>query len=317
MPSMNSRTAAVIDPILSNHARGYRNAAFVADKLFPRVPVPNRAMTVLKFGKESFRKLNTRRAPGSNVKRVQYGYGSDTIALVQDALEAVVPVEHQQEAEKVPGVDLGANAINMVLDVVDLGLEIEAATLARDATKYASSNKTTLLGQYRWAGSTAVPLQDVNTGKEAIRRMTGRRPNVMVAGPTALAALKGHAAIKEQFKYTSRDSITLAMLAAYFELDEVVAGDAVYLPETAADTVAATDVWGNDVILAWVPRGTSNFMVPAFGYTYELMGYPQVEAPYYSRETKSWIYPTTTERKPYLVGADAGYLIKDAGAVPA
>jgi len=68
---MNTRTAAVVDPILSSYARGFRNADFVSHLLFPRAPVPNRAMRVLRFGKESFRMLNTRRAPGADKRRVQ------------------------------------------------------------------------------------------------------------------------------------------------------------------------------------------------------------------------------------------------------
>lgn len=314
---VNQRTAQVIDPILSNHARGYRNSTFISGALFPRVPVPNRAMTLLKFGKEAFRKLNTRRAPGSNVKRVQYGYGADTIALIQDALEGLVPTEHQQEAQKVPGIDLGANAIQMVLDVVDLGLEYDSAILARTAANYDNDHKLALVGADRWSGADSDPGDDISTANEVIRGYIGRKANTLVLGPSAAKALKRHPKIKEQFKYTSKDSITLAMLAAFFEVENVVAGDAVYLPETALDTAKATDIWGDDAILAYVPQNGANFMMPSYGYTYELLGYPQVEQPYYSRETKSWIYPTTTERRPYLVGADAGFLFQNAGAAAA
>ena len=63
---VNQRTAGVVDPILSTHARGYRNLEFIGHLLFPRVTVPTRSMRVLKFGKESFRMLNTRRAPGAD-----------------------------------------------------------------------------------------------------------------------------------------------------------------------------------------------------------------------------------------------------------
>lgn len=311
---LNTQTAAVISPILSNHARGYRNATMVSHLLFPRVSIPSRSMSVLKFGKEGFRKLNTRRAPGTNVKRVQYGFDAGTIALVQDALEGVVPIEHQQEAAKVPGVDLGAGAINMVLDVVDLSLEFDAAQLARAPANYDAAHKLALAGADRWSSETSDPGDDIGNASEVIRRFTGRRPNTLMLGPSAAKALKNHPKIKEQFKYVSKDSVTLEMLAAYFQLERVVAGDAVYLPETADDNVAAIDVWGDDAILAWVPTTAGNYMVPSYGYTYELMGFPQVETPYYDRPSKSWIYPTTVERRPYLVGADAGFLLQNAGA---
>jgi hypothetical protein len=234
MAPINTRQAAVVDPILSTHARGYRNAEFISPSLFPRAPVPNRAMRQLKFGKESFRLLNTKRAPGSNVKRIQYGYASDPISLVQDALEGIVPIEHQQEAQSVPGVDLGAGAVSMVLDALDLGLEYDCATMARNAANYAASNKVTLTTTARWTQSASTPIDDIKAANEAIRRMTGRNGNTLILGPNAKNALTKHASIKDQFKYTSAQSITLAMLAALLELENVVCGKAVYLPETAA-----------------------------------------------------------------------------------
>jgi len=312
MPPVNTRTAAVVDAILSTHARGYRNAEFISHLLFPRVTVPNRSMRVLKFGKEAFRMMNTRRAPGANKLRVQYGYASDPISLVQDALEGVVPIEHQQEAMSVPGIDLGQGAINMVLDVVDLGLEYECAQMARTLGNYAVSNRVTLTTTARWTQTASTPRADIKAANEAIRRMTGRYANTLILGPNARNALTEHASIKDQFKYTSAQSITLAMLAATLELENVVVGKAVYLPETAAETVAATDIWGDDAILAYVPTA-GNYQVPAYGYTYELSGYPQVEQPYFERANDSWIYPAKTERRPYIVGADAGFLFQNAG----
>lgn len=313
MAPVNIRTAAVVDPILSTHARGYRNLEFIAHLLFPRVSIPNRSMRVIKFGKEAFRMMNTRRAPGADKKRVQYGYASDPISLVQDALEGVVPIEHQEEAMAVPGIDLGQGAVNMVLDVIDLGHEYEAAQLARTLGNYAASNRVTLTGADRWTSDTSDPLGDIDAGKEAIRRLIGRYPNTLTLGPSAFNALKRHPKIREQFKYTSAQSITTEMLAAYFDVRRVIVGKAVWLPETAAETSAASDVWGDDAILAYVPETGNNFQVPSFGYTYELTGYPQVEVPYFERSNDSWIYPTKAERRTYLTGAEGGFLFQNAG----
>ena len=311
---LNSRTAAVVDPILSTHARGYRNAMYISDMLFPRVRIPNRSMRVLKFGKESFRMMDTRRAPGADKKRVQYGYASDPVSLVQDALEGFVPIEHQEEAMNIPGVDLGANAIDMVMDVIDLGLEFECANMARDPGNYGAGNKLALTGTDRWSDPASDPKGDMDAAKEAIRRKIGRYPNTLELGPSAKTALCNHPTIKEQFKYTSKDSITVEMLAAYFEMDRVVVGKAVYLPETAGDDDTATDVWGDDAILAYVPTAGDNFRVPSYGYTYELNGFPLVQQPYWENSNDSWIYPMKVERRPYLVGAEGGFLFQNAGA---
>ncbi|WP_275789703.1 major capsid protein [Pararhizobium gei] len=312
--ALNLRTAAVIDPILSTHARGYRNSTFISTALFPRVSIPNRSMRVIRFGKEAFRMLNTRRAPGTDKKRVQYGYASDAVALVQDALEGVVPVEHQEEAESVPGIDLGAGAINMVLDVLDLNLEYETAQIARNAASYDANHKLALVGAARWTGANSDPKADIDAGKEMIRRSIGRYPNTLTLGPNAGNGLKNHPKIKEQFKYTSKDSITTDMLAAYLDVKKVVIGSAVFLPETVDDAALANDVWGDDAILAYVPETGDNFQVPSYGYTYELRGYPLVEQPYFENKSDSWIYPTKVERRPILTGAEGGFLFQNAGA---
>lgn len=314
MAPLNTRTAAVVDPILSTHARGYRNAEFISHLVFPRVTIPNRSMRVLKFGKESFRMMNTRRAPGANKKRVQYGYASDPVSLVQDALEGLVPVEHQEEAQAVPGINLAEGAINMVLDIIDLGHEYEAAQLARTPGNYAAANRVALAGGDRWSSDTSDPQADVDEAKEAIRRMIGRYPNTLTLGPSAFNALKRHPKVKEQFKYTGRDSITTAMLAAYFDVDRVIVGKAVWLPETVGEDRPASDVWGDDAILSYVPTTGDNFQVPSYGYTYELRGYPQVRQPYFENSNDSWIYPTTTERRVILTGAEGGFLFQNAGA---
>lgn len=315
--ALNQRTAAVVDPILSTHARGYRNSTFISADLFPRVSIPNRSMRTIRFGKESFRLLNTRRAPGADRKRIQYGYADDPVSLAQDSLEAVVPVEHQQEAEAVPGIDLAAGAVNMVLDVLDLTLEVDSAKLARDASKYDANHKLALVGGDRWTNDNSDPKGDIDAAKEAIRRSVGRYPNTLALGPNAANALKNHPKIKEQFKYTSKDSISVEMLAAYFDVKKVVVGAAVYLPETSDDSALANDVWGDDAIIAYVPELGNNFQVPSYAYTYELLGYPQVNKPYFEDRNGSWIYPTTIERRATITGSEAGFLIQNAGAASA
>ncbi len=100
--AMTTQQAGVVDVVLSNFARGYSNQEFIAGRVFPIVDVPARNMRLLKFGKEGFRKLATRRAPGAPILTVQYGYASDPVSLAQDALQGVVPVETQEEASRVP-----------------------------------------------------------------------------------------------------------------------------------------------------------------------------------------------------------------------
>lgn len=311
MRAMNTLQAGVVDVVLSNYARGYTNSEFIFYSLFPQATIPSRNVRLIKFGKESFRKLNTRRAPGAPILTVQYGYASDPVSLAQDALQGLVPVETAEEAARVPGINLGQTAVSMVMQNLDLGTEIDAANMARNAANYAASNKEALAGASRWNDPNSDPAADIADAKEAIRSRIGRYPNRLVLGAPVFKALKAHSKVKEQFKYTSADSITAAMLAAYFELEQVLVGKAIYLPDGTPDDSPAIDVWGKDAILAFVPTGT-NWMMPSYAYTYTLDGYPTVETPWYDRDIRSWKYPMTVERRPFITGADAGFLFQTA-----
>lgn len=308
--AMNSRQAQVIDPILSTQARAYSNAEFIGTRILPYADIPNRSMQVIRFGKDAFRKyLDTRRAPGAETRRVQFGYASDPVALKQEALEALVPDEIAGDAKSVPGVDLAATSIQGVQDIIGLGREAEIAGIVQNPATYGANNKMALAGASKWSDPASKPSEDIRDGREAVRRMIGRKPNVLVLGPTVFNVLAEHPAIMDKFKYTSHDSLTEAMLAKYFQVDEVIVGNAVALAEGAADDAPADDIWGNNAILLY--RAGSNFMVPAFGYTYRLKGFPAVEQPYYERNRKSWIYPVTEEFRPYVTGPEGGFLFQN------
>lgn len=309
---MNPGQARVIDPILTEVAIGYSNPDRVGRTLFPAIPIGQRGGRVIKFDRSAFRKHNARRAPGSKVKRVQYGYTSDPIALVQDALEGIVPWEIMDEAQAVPGIDLGNMAVNQVMNAITLIEEIEQAELATDASLYDNDHKAALTGSDKWSHADSDPGAQMDDYKEKVRGSIGQYPNTLVLSPLAAKALRRNPKILEQFKYTQSSIITLDMLRAYFDLETIVVGKAVYVAENAPEDTAPTDVWGNNAVLGYVPaQGARAQGEPAYGYTYQLAGYPMVEEAYEERSEKSWIYPVTHERRPYLVGATAGFLVQN------
>jgi hypothetical protein len=305
--------ARVIDPILSEIAQGYKNSAMVGMNLFPSVPVMQRGGKIISFSKEDFALYNTIRAPGTNTKRVQFGYTSGNYALEQHALEAVAPWEHQQEASQVAQINLAAMAVRKTQNIIALRLEKAQADLATTAASYAAGNKTTLSGTSQWSDytGTSSPSKDIETAREAIRTQIGKRGNTVIMGAAVWAKVKQHPAIIDRIKYTGRDSVTTEMLAALWDVDRVLVGDAVYTD--ASGTM--TDVWGKFVVVAYTNTGSvADFGEPSYGYTYRLDGAPYVEQGYSDRNAKSDIYPVTDEVSPVLTAAISGYLISAAVA---
>ena len=303
---MNAASTRVINPILTTVAQGYSQADLVGHPLFPLVPVEISGGQVLEFGKESFKLYNSRRAPGGATKRISFGYLGKPFALYNDALEAPVPREFLRDAKVMPGLDLGQRAVVLVMRSLLLGLEVAQATLATDANQYDSNHKITLSGTSKWSDPASDPIAQMDTYKEAIRSSVGIRPNTLLLSANAYSAAKTNKAIKDQFKYTTADSVTPEMVARAFDVKRLVIGEAV----TSDDAGTISDVWGNTAILAYVPEVPTSIEVPSYGYTYTMQGHPLVEEPYYDNNAKSWIYGVGFERIPVLSGITSGFLIQ-------
>lgn len=318
MPQQTTAQSRVINPILTTHAQGYLRPGNVGRFLFPVANVAAYGGQVLEFGKESFRRYNTKRAPGSATKRITFGYAGKPYAIVPEALEALVPYENLNDAAQVPGIDLASDSIDVVLDVLELAHEYACADMARAAANYDSSHKAALTGTSRWAGSAGDPSTDIKDAVEAVRTSTGVRPNTVILSPSAFAACTLNAKIIDRLKYTSADAVTTQILARLWNVANVVVGDAVGA-SGSADTLS--DVWGDDVIVAYVaPAAGGNSRSaarPSYGYTYTITGMPLVRNPYQEENALSWVYPVSADRTPVLSGITAGYLIQDAGAAPA
>lgn len=314
MPQLSNSQARVIDPILTEVARGYVNSLPVGQLLFPRVPVSQRGGRIITFGKEDFMLYNNlQRAPGQNTKRVQFGYAGAAFALLDYSLEGQVPIETQQEAEAVPGIDLAQRTIVGVQNIMANRLEIAQAALATNAANYGANNKVTLAGTAQWSDTSGVsdPFADIEAGKESIRSQTGQYPTTMVIGPKVFSRLKVHPKIVGRLQYTTTAIATEEILAALFDIPQLKVGRAVY----ATDAGQFVDAWGKDVVMAYTPIASlASQGTPSYGYTYQLTQMPLVEEPYADRNAKSWLYPVDDAVAPVIAGAESGYVIKGAVA---
>lgn len=310
MAPLNTNTARVVDPVLSGIAQGYRHAQRVGNVLFPPINVGQRGGRVIEFGRESFFNYKARRAPGANAKMIQFGYEGKPYLLEQYSLDVPIPREHSEEAQAVPGIDLGKRAVNVAMDTLTLTLEIEQAELATNPANYDANHKVSFADGAGWGNhADSNPIDDVLSAKDAVRRSCGMEPNRMVIGARPYLSLQRHPTIVERFKYTTADSITPKMLAGLFDLEEVVVGKASYIEEK--DENLFKDAWGNAAVLAYTPTQDAALEQPSFGYTYTLKGHPFVEPPRWEGSQRSWVYGVTYERAPVLTGITSGFLFQN------
>lgn len=314
MPVSNAG-ARVIDPILTTVAQGYSTQEFVGEHLFPTVFVDQSGGQVIEFDRDAFRLYNSRRSPGANTAEIQFGHFGRPFALQNHRLQGVVPREHQRDAAQVAGIDMGSVGVNATMRALAMGLEVDRAVLATTAGNYPASNRLALAGATRWSQATGVPLTDIDAGREAIRQACGLYPNVAIFSALAFNACKNNANVVQRFQYngaagTDASMITPAMLAGLFNIKKLMVGAAVYWN----DANQPVDVWGNNVVLAYVPEtpdGMRSQYDPSYGYTYTMRGHPLAEQAVWDNDKASWKYPVVLERAPVLSGITAGYLIQN------
>lgn len=316
MSQLSPGQARVVDPIQTERARGYANSEYVGSLIFPRVFVDTYGGQVIEFDSANFKPAKTRRAPGATVAKKQAGYAGKPYVITSRAQDAVVPKELKLDAQNGPGIDLQSDTVDLVVDTMALEMELRQSALVRNTANLQVGNYVTLSGASRWTQSTATITADIRAGREAIRRSVGRYPNTCIISPSAFNACDEQDSIRERLKYTTKDTLTEEMLAALFNVRNLRIGAAVY--DDDADVRA--DVWGDDVILAYVPENVLKTPVnrrskatAAAGYTYTIEGHPSVGMFEWDRSVRSWVAPIDDDAEPVIAMKGAIYVIKNAG----
>ncbi len=310
--SNNLGQVRVVDPVLTNHMIGYRNSEFIGHCLFPFANIMQRGGRVIRFGKEDFRQVIARRAPGATTTSIQFGYESDPVALIQEALDVLIPREFIQDATQVPHIDLSIKYLNKTMKKLLLNLEIEHAALATNRDSYTAGGVEVVSGSDKWSDPASDPYQMFLDWMETVRRRIGVYPNVAEMGANVFNAIRSHPKIVNRYQHTTPDAITEDILAKLFGLREIKVGRAVYIPANAPLDANPVDIWPDTLTLAYVPESgdTGDMEEPSFGYTYRYMNHPEVEMAEWNRDRKSWQHGLTYERNPYITASDAGYLVE-------
>ncbi|MDL8055111.1 hypothetical protein QS941_26125, partial [Escherichia coli] len=244
----------VVDPVLTSIARGYKNAAFIGERIFPVVLTDKEGVRVPTFGKTAFVEYDTERAVGAD-SNVLVREKTGTLDLVLGEHDLAAPVDYREQAESMFNEE--SKAIRRATNGVNLRRELIAARLAQDEKVYRTGHVKKLTASDRWAGGKGDPIGVIEAGMEAVRTATGLRPNLMTMGAGVMALLKFHPAIQAAIGANERKRITTEILQDLFQIEEIVIGAPVSLPSMKAamdkNSVPA-DIWGDNLMLHYVGK---------------------------------------------------------------
>ena len=257
---------------------------FVADKIFPIIPVDKQANLYNRYSKSQWRKTNAqKRAPGTESVGTGYditrdNYYCDVYAIHKD-------IDDQDRAAADSEWQLDKDATNLVSNDLLLMREIgwqdtffKTGVWATDLAGVAATPNATQFLQ--WDQSASDPIQQFATLQEAFIQQSGRKANKLTLGAHAYNALKNHPDLIDRIKYTQRGIVTTDLIATLLDVEKVYVTYASVaqgpsMDGAEADDAAATYSWVADAksaLLCYAPDSAS-LLTPSAGYTFNWKGY--------------------------------------------
>src|SRR3990167_3594261 len=227
-------TEVHIDAALSNISIAFSNDSYVADKVFPLVPVDKNSDYYFTFTRDFwFRNSVALRGPGSRYPAGGFEISNTQYICINRALS--FPMPRETIANQDAAIDLRTDGAEWLAQQFQLDREIALATKIFDASAWNSS--VTKSGTGQWSDyANSDPIGDIETGKETVKKAIGRYPNVMLMGAEVWDKLKFHPDLLDIYKHTELAVLKPPQVAAVFDgIEQLLVGDAIR--NTAAEGV--------------------------------------------------------------------------------
>jgi len=252
-----------IDQPLTNISIAYRNDKYIADQIFPIVPVAKKSDVYFVFDKGAwFRDEAQLRSPGTRAQRSDYALTTASYVCLNYALGKPVPDETRDNADAPlrPSIE----AAEFVADKLELAMERRVATLITTAANWATSSSPTT----QWSSDTSDPFNDIDGAVDGVISSIGQFPNVAVMSWDVWRRLKNHPDLLDRVKFTRPGgSPEVTDIAGWFGLDKVLVGLSLYDSAEEGQTASMTYIWGDDFWVGYVPQSPA-LMTPAAGYVF-------------------------------------------------
>lgn len=295
-----------VNAYLSKVARGYTNSAFIAENLFPVIDSELEKVDIFEFNKEAFQVYDTERSIRANSNVISpKGFNKKTTTLTEHDL--AYPIDYREEEES-KVVKLQLHATNVVTEGLKLKHEKQCADLVQSVDNYDANSKVVLSGTDVFSDKDSDPEGVIDDAKNAISGKIAQEPNTMVMGYDAFKDLKKHPKLRELISTSQTRIITLELMKQIFDIENIYVGKSVFVNEKSE----FVRVWGNNIVLAYVPKLDSRTEYdPSFAYTVKKKDSLKIDE--YTKEGNKVKYIRATDiYTPFLVGPDAGYLIKNS-----
>lgn len=274
MPTMQT---AHIDRAMTNISVAYLQdaSAFIADKVFPIVPVKRQSDVYYQYSKEDFMRDEAQvRGAGTESAGGDYGVeAQDPYYCRKHAFHKDVTAEERANYDE--PLDADKDATDFVSQKMLIRREMQWASNFFKAGIWGTTIKGgEAAGEdtaIKWNMATSNPIHDVTQAGVDMAATTGYKPNTLVLSPYAFNALKNHEDILDRIKYTQKGIVTADLLATLFEVDRVLVAWSVVnaAPKGAQGNIGF--IMGKHALLCY-SNPTPALRKPSAGYIFAWTG---------------------------------------------
>jgi hypothetical protein len=256
-----------VDGALSNLlAATFETAGdFVANRLFPPVPVDKQSNKYYTLRKEAWLALpNTYRAPKARATRIEFDISSDSYYASNYALAAEIPVEDLANADA--ALNLRASNTSLISTGLLRDWEQRVATAAVTTV----STVQRLTGASAWdAINSADIIEQMAAAHETIFQNTGLRANSLVLDYRSYMYAKRNIRAFERFKYRATGPALLedSQLKEMFMVDNIWIARSQKNNNPINATGSYTSIWGPVALLARTEQAVS-LMTATYGMSF-------------------------------------------------
>lgn len=272
-----TRSDVHVNKPLTNISIAYIQRAqdFIADKVFPIVPVMKQSDRYFRYTKDYwFRTSASKRAPASESAGSGFhvdntpNYFADVWAVHQD-------IDDQTRTNADTPIDLDRDATMFVTQNMLLRREIQFVNQYMAANVWTGGpggvDYSVLASSIQWDQSGSNPMQDIDYLKQFIKSQTAFLPNTLVLTPDVFFALRNNASVLDRIKYTQRGIVSEDLLAALFGVEKLLVASAVQNSAQEGATASFGFLVQNVALLVYANPAPS-ILQPSGGYIFSWQG---------------------------------------------
>jgi len=274
------------NPILTDLAQGMLSnlrVGYIADKLYPNIPVGVSTGQYVKWNRGDFMRRNAKKMIGNEaVPLGGFGSGSGTFKVDRFGLGTDWSSQNLADARR-GGTSYAAfmrGKREFVITGPLLELEIVTATLTQTTgnwTKTAAGVSSGPTGTQflQWDQAASDPVANMDTWKKLFRDTVGINPNTFVMSEEVYLASRKNANLIDRIKYSGTQErptqVTVDQMKGLFEIDNVLIPQARYNSSNEGAADVLSPVWSQTCWLGYVaPNPTPD--LPSAGYRFSWNG---------------------------------------------